>query len=141
MTTKRGAHTRGAGRANRTATAHDQNDTHTTTRIGDFKYRFTDQPSGWFGNTTKVDWPIVTNLRLDPYERTGLTVNAQTGSVSYLNWYMYEFWRGVFVQEETEKLGQTFVDFPPAQKGASFNLASVKEQVAKAMAARGNRGD
>jgi arylsulfatase A-like enzyme len=110
-------------------------------RIGDFKYRFTDQPSGWFGNTTKVDWPIVTNLRLDPYERTGLTVNAQTGSVSYLNWYMYEFWRGVFVQEETEKLGQTFVDFPPAQKGASFNLASVKEQVAKAMAARGNRGD
>src|SRR5258706_725092 len=80
-------------------------------RIGDFKYRFTDQPSGWFGNTTKVDWPIVTNLRLDPYERTGLTVNAQTGSVSYLNWYMYEFWRGVFVQQETEKLGQTFVDF------------------------------
>src|SRR5437899_5517060 len=29
-------------------------------RIGDFKYRFTDQPSGWFGNTVKVDWPIVT---------------------------------------------------------------------------------
>ena len=65
-------------------------------RIGDFKYRFTDQPSGWFGNTVKVDWPIVTNLRLDPYERTGLTVNAQTGSVSYINWYMYEFWRGRF---------------------------------------------
>ena len=37
-------------------------------RVGDFKYRFTDQPSGWFGNTVKVDWPIVTNLRLDPYQ-------------------------------------------------------------------------
>ena len=35
---------------------------------------------------------------------------------------MYEFWRGVFVQKETAKLGQTFIDFPPAQKGASFNL-------------------
>jgi arylsulfatase A-like enzyme len=34
-------------------------------RIGDFKYRFTDQPNGWFGPTEKVDWPIITNLRLD----------------------------------------------------------------------------
>jgi arylsulfatase A-like enzyme len=110
-------------------------------RVGDFKYRFTDQPSGWFGNTTKVDWPIVTNLRLDPYERTGLTVNAQTGSVSYINWYMYEFWRGVFVQQETEKLGQTFIDFPPAQKGASFNLDAVKAQVEHAMQARGGRSN
>ena len=110
-------------------------------RIGDFKYRFTDQPSGWFGNTVKVDWPIVTNLRLDPFERTGLTVNAQTGSVSYINWYMYEFWRGVFVQQETAKLGQTFIDFPPAQKGASFNLEAVKEQIEKAMAARGGRAN
>jgi len=110
-------------------------------RVGDFKYRFTDQPSGWFGNTTKVDWPIVTNLRLDPFERTGLTVNAQTGSVAYINWYMYEFWRGVFVQQETAKLGQTFIDFPPAQKGASFNLEAVKEQVEKAMAARGGRAN
>jgi hypothetical protein len=24
-------------------------------RIGDFKYRFTDQPTGWFGSTEKVD--------------------------------------------------------------------------------------
>jgi arylsulfatase A-like enzyme len=110
-------------------------------RIGDFKYRFTDQPSGWFGNTVKVDWPIVTNLRLDPFERTGLTVNAQAGSVSYINWYMYEFWRGVFVQQETAKLGQTFIDFPPAQKGASFNLDAVKEQIEKAMAARGGRAN
>ena len=39
-------------------------------RIDDFKYRFTDQPNGWFGATVKVDWPILTNLRLDPLERT-----------------------------------------------------------------------
>ena len=35
---------------------------------------------------------------------------------------MYEFWRGVFVQQEVAKLGQTAIDFPPMQKGASFNL-------------------
>jgi hypothetical protein len=26
----------------------------------------------WLGPTVKVDWPILTNLRLDPYERTGM---------------------------------------------------------------------
>ena len=41
-------------------------------RIDDFKYRFTDQPNGWLGATEKVDWPILVNLRLDPYERTGM---------------------------------------------------------------------
>ena len=46
-------------------------------RINDFKYRFTDQPQGWLGGTVKVDWPILTNLRLDPYERTGMPNGAQ----------------------------------------------------------------
>ena len=40
-------------------------------RIDDYKYRFTDQPDGWLGDKTKVDCPILTNLRLDPFERTG----------------------------------------------------------------------
>ena len=40
-------------------------------RIDDYKYRFTDQPGGWLGATEKVDWPILTNLRLDPYEERG----------------------------------------------------------------------
>ena len=41
-------------------------------RIDDYKYRFIDQPDGWLGGTVKVDWPILVNLRLDPFERTGL---------------------------------------------------------------------
>ena len=40
-------------------------------RIDDFKYRFIDQPSGWFGGTVKLDVPILVNLRLDPFERHG----------------------------------------------------------------------
>jgi len=104
-------------------------------RIGDYKYRFTDQPTGWFGATVKVDWPVITNLRLDPYERTGLTVNIQGGSINTYNWYAYQFWRGVFVQQEVAKLGQTAIEFPPMQKGASFNLEAVKEQIEKAIAA------
>jgi arylsulfatase len=101
-------------------------------RIDDFKYRFTDQPGGWLGATVKVDWPILTNLRLDPFERTGLP-NGDKGSLAYYNWFAYEFWRFQFVQQEVGKLAQTAIEFPPMQKGASFNLETVKEQIQKSM--------
>ncbi len=99
-------------------------------RINDFKYRFIDQPGGWLGGTVHVDWPILTNLRLDPLERTGIS-----GSLAYYNWFAYEFWRFVFVQQEVAEYAQTFVEFPPMQKGASFNLEAVKAQIEKAIAA------
>ncbi|MGO9117421.1 MAG: arylsulfatase [Desulfomonilaceae bacterium] len=101
-------------------------------RIGDYKYRFIDQPGGWLGGTVKVDLPILTNLRLDPFERTGLP-SGTTGSLEYLNWFMYEFWRFVYVQQEVEKYGKTFIEFPPMQRGASFNMEEVKEQIKKAL--------
>jgi arylsulfatase A-like enzyme len=100
-------------------------------RIDDYKYRFIDQPNGWLGGTVKPDWPILTNLRLDPFERTGMT-----GSYSFLNFYLHEFWRFTFVQQEMAKVGATFIEFPPMQKGASFNLEAVKEQILKAVQAR-----
>ncbi|MGZ8322993.1 MAG: hypothetical protein ACXWVC_07870 [Rhodoplanes sp.] len=56
-------------------------------RIGDFKYRFIDQPQCWLGGTVKPDWPILVNLRLDPFERTRVS-----GSLAFYNWYIYEFW-------------------------------------------------
>jgi arylsulfatase len=100
-------------------------------RIEDYKYRFIDQPQGWLGATVKVDWPLLCNLRLDPYERTGLT-----GTLGYLDWMKYQFWRFVFVQDVVTKFAQTFIEFPPIQKPASFNLDAVKEQVQKGIAAR-----
>jgi arylsulfatase A-like enzyme len=104
-------------------------------RIDDFKYRFTDQPGGWLGGTLKVDMPILTNLRLDPFERTNLPTGAE-GSLNFYNWFVYEFWRFAFVQQEVAKMAKTAIEFPPMQKGASFNLESVKAQIEKAMAAR-----
>ncbi len=104
-------------------------------RINDYKYRFTDQPNGWLGATEKVDWPILTNLRLDPYERTGIS-NGKGGSLAYYNWFVYEFWRFVFVQQEVGKAAQTFIEFPPMQKGASFNMEAVKAQIEAAIRAR-----
>jgi len=103
-------------------------------RIDDFKYRFIDQPQGWLGGTIKTDWPILVNLRLDPYERTGLS-----GSLNYYNWFAYEFWRFTFVQKEIATAAQTFIEFPPFQKGASFNLENLKEELAKKAAARASQ--
>ena len=107
-------------------------------RINDYKYRFTDQPNGWLGATEKVDWPILCNLRLDPFERTGMYNGKDNGSIAYYNWFVYEFWRFQFVQQEVAKLAQTAIEFPPMQKGASFNLEAVKEQIEKA--SRAHRG-
>ena len=103
-------------------------------RIDDYKYRFTDQPGGWLGGTIKVDWPILTNIRLDPFERMNLP-NGANGSLAFYNWFAYEFWRFQFVQKEVGKLAQTAIEYPPMQKGASFNLEAVKAQIEKAIAA------
>jgi arylsulfatase A-like enzyme len=102
------------------------------TRIDDYKYRFIDQPGGWLGGTVKVDWPILVNLRLDPFERTGLPT-ASGGSLAYYNWFAYEFWRFVFVNQEIAKYAQTFLEFPPMQKGATFNLEALKAELEKKM--------
>jgi arylsulfatase A-like enzyme len=100
-------------------------------QISDYKYRFTDQPGGWLGNTIHLDWPILSNLRLDPFERY-----SPVTSMFYANWYVFEFWRLVFVQQEVAKFGESFVGFPPMQPAASFNLEAVKAQITKAIQAR-----
>jgi len=105
-------------------------------RIDDFKYRFIEQPQGWVGDKTHPDMPILTNLRLDPYERTGWgSDGAAKGSMQYWDWFKYEFWRFVFVQQQVAKLAKTAIDYPPMQKGASFNLDALKADLAKKAAA------
>jgi arylsulfatase len=39
----------------------------------------------------------------------------------------------VFVQQVVAKLAMTAIEYPPMQKGASFNLDAVKEKIAQAM--------
>ncbi len=124
----------GKGPSNRHEIFYFTEGTLSAVRIDDFKYRFTDQPQGWLGGTIKVDWPILTNIRLDPFERTGLPT-ANSGSLAFYNWFAFEFWRFQFVQKEVAKVAQTAIEFPPMQKGASFNLEGVKAAIAKAMAA------
>jgi arylsulfatase len=97
-------------------------------RLDDYKFRLIDQPGGWLDGTVKLDWPVLTNLRLDPYERMGFA-KGNTGSFEYVDFFIHEFWRFVFLQQEVAKYAATFVAFPPMQRGASFNLDAVKAQI------------
>jgi arylsulfatase len=107
-------------------------------RIDDFKYRFIDQPGGWLGEKTHPDVPYLINLRLDPFERTGWPGNGtKDGAQNYFSWFQYEFWRFVFVQQQVAKLAMTAIDYPPMQKGASFNLDAVKAKIQEAMQKQG----
>jgi hypothetical protein len=74
-------------------------------------------------------------LRLDPFERQGWPNNGtKEGAQEYFGkWFVYEFWRFVFVQQVMAKELQTFLDYPPMQRGASFNLDAVKAEMAKKM--------
>lgn len=102
-------------------------------RIDDYKYRFIDQPDGWLGATVELDWPILVNLRLDPFERAGMPAGGNNGSLNFYSFYVHEFWRFVYVQDMIGAYAQSFIEYPPMQKGASFNMENVKEQVIKAI--------
>ena len=109
-------------------------------RLDDFKYRFIDQPEGWPGPKVPVNMPILENLKQDPFERLPVS-NVLEGSPAFFNdFYAREFWRFVYVQQKVGELAQTAIEFPPMQKGASFNLQAVKEQV-EAAVARGHPGN
>jgi arylsulfatase len=101
-------------------------------RIDDFKFQFQQEPYGWPGEMVSTDMPSIVNLRQDPFERTpmirGETTN--TGAFGYGNdFFAREFWRFVVVQETVAKAAQSFIDFPPMQKSASFNLDAVKAEI------------
>ena len=102
-------------------------------RIGDYKYRFTDQPQRLGSELRKrLIGLILTNVCLDPFERTGIP-SGKNGSLAYYNWFTYEFWRFVFVQQEVAKTAQTFIEFPPMQPGASFNMEALKQHLLERM--------
>jgi len=104
-------------------------------RIDDYKYQFIDQPKGWLGAKVHLDVPTITNLRLDPFERTAWpNEGTKEGGQQYFDWFKYQFWRFVFVQQVMGKELQTFLEYPPMQKGASFNLEAVKAEMAAKMA-------
>jgi len=104
-------------------------------RLGDVKFQLLGQPGGWFGPEVKLGWPLIFNLRLDPFERLGISPGESMMSLQ--NYYGQEFWRFVLMQEAVGKLAKTAVDYPPMQKGASFNLDDTKKHLKEVSNKRG----
>jgi len=120
----------GQGDSNRNVVYYFAESNFGAVRVGDYKYRFIEQPNGWFGSTETLGWPVITNLRLDPFERAGFSEGStEFGSLNYYAYFVYEFWRFVDAQQEVQKLAESFEEFPPMQEGASFNLEGIKNKV------------
>ena len=58
-------------------------------------------------------------------------LDGDMGSWAYYNYFVYEFWRFVESQQKVEELAETFIEYPPMQDPASFNLDSVKKKIEK----------
>jgi len=67
--------------------------------------------------------PFLYNLRRDPYERATITSN------SYYEWLLDRAYLFVPAQTYVAKFLETFKEFPPRQKPASFSLDKVLEKM------------
>jgi arylsulfatase len=70
-------------------------------------------------------WPIIVNLRQDPYER------APFESLMYLKWQGEKMWTMVPAQSIVADFLATFKDFPPAKSG-SLSVDKVLQQMTTA---------
>ena len=72
--------------------------------------------------------PYLYNLRTDPYERADITSNT------YWDWYLDRAFLLVPAQGLVAEFLQTFADYPPRMKAASFTIDQVQERLEAAIA-------
>jgi arylsulfatase len=108
-------------------------------RVRQWKMAFLEQnaeispeyPAGaWAAQFTKLRTPKLYNLRADPYERG-------PESLGYGDWLAHRMFLFVPAQAVVAKYLETFKDFPPRAKAASFTVGDAMEKItATAGAAR-----
>ena len=100
----------------------------TALRFRDWKLIFMEQKveatlEAWANPFTPLRIPLLFNLRRDPYERATITSN------SYWDWYIDRAFLLVPAQQYVGRFLQTFRDYPPRQKAASFTIDQVMEML------------
>ena len=103
-------------------------------RINDYKIHFLEEMEGWVGGKTKVTWPVVVNLRTDPYEK------AQTESGMYLKWYGDHIWTFVPVQQAVMKHLMSFAEFPMRNPPHTLNVDAIMKSMQNKLAGGPGRG-
>ncbi|TYL93431.1 arylsulfatase [Bradyrhizobium rifense] len=105
-------------------------------RVDNYKFQFIEQPKGWVGNIIQPNMPKLTNLRHDPFERMNWPNNGfAEGSVAYWDSFKHEMWRFQISAQVIAQHIPSFVEYPPMQAGASFNVGDLKEKVEMAIKA------
>ena len=99
-------------------------------RMGDWKVVLAEQRAKqlmcWFEPFVKLRAPKMFNLRRDPFER------ADENSNTYWDWVISHAFLLYGMQAVVAEQIQGFVQYPPRQKPASFNLDEVLRQVQEA---------
>ena len=100
----------------------------TALRYNDWKAIFMEQKSMgtfrvWMEPFVPLRVPLVLNLRRDPYERAPITSNT------YYDWLIDRAFLLVPAQAYVGKFLETFKEYPPRQKAASFSLDRVMEKL------------
>jgi arylsulfatase len=97
-------------------------------RYGNWKMVFQEQRCQgtlqvWAEPFTKLRVPKLYNLRTDPFER------ADTTSNTYWDWYVSKAYMLLGAQALVATFMDTFKEFPPRQKAASFTIDQVLEKM------------
>jgi arylsulfatase len=100
----------------------------TALRYEDWKLIFMEQKAVgtfrvWMEPFVPLRVPLMFNLRRDPYERASITSNT------YFDWVLDHVFFMVPAQSYVGRFLETFKEFPPRQKAASFSLDQVMEKL------------
>ena len=77
----------------------------------------------WAEPFTPLRVPLIFNLRRDPYERAQITSNT------YYDWLIDHAFMLVPAQAYIGRFLQTFRDYPPRQRPASFSIDQAMEML------------
>ncbi|MGW8266243.1 MAG: arylsulfatase, partial [Longimicrobiales bacterium] len=100
----------------------------TALRYDDWKLIFMEQRAeatfqAWMEPFVPLRVPLILNLRRDPYERAPITSNT------YFDWLIDRAYLLVPAQTYVAGFLQTFQEYPPRQRAASFSLDQVMEKL------------
>ena len=77
----------------------------------------------WAEPFTQLRVPKMFDLRADPYESADITSNT------YYDWVFDHAYLVVPAQADVAHFLDTFTEFPPAQRPASFSIDQIQEQL------------
>ncbi len=71
------------------------------------------------------NWPLVLNLRMDPFERS-------PDSALYIRWFADQMWMFVPAQQIVGAFLKSFVEYPPSQALSSLSVEKVMQTMQEA---------